>query len=457
MYWTQPISSYATKVAASVVTVAMAVLPANATAQHSLGPTNPSQLGLLQSRIEAPAATEATQTAYRKTIPVASHSTSSVPANFSRNGLQAKGTWALTAEMVFADIDDSNALIGSPAAPQAIGPYSSVNLGNINGGTVGSAALNPSLIGEDTDDGSGLGWRAALEYRNPDDGGFQLEGMMVSDLGGSWQRGVGGFGAGANPATVRVGAALPLDVPGGTPFTIPYDQFFKVKLETSVDSISAMFAPAGFYSGAIRFQPTLGFRYLRVDQDLDFAGAGSGLTWTPRADGTPDPAAAPTFNTAPYQTTVNSSAETNLYGPVIGLNATTTRQIIRLNGIFRAGVLFADEQITVGGRGVGVPGTPGFNPLTPFASSRSGSNATFMFESQLAVDVQIFQLLNKLNGRNFGSSLVLRVGWSLLWLDELAKADESIRWNGFPSTPTARRRSSDFTMDSVNIGLILKY
>lgn len=443
-------------IAASAVGI---FLPDSVIAQHSLLPSHSDLVAeeavgqsvgagvTLQQQIDA------TPISYSQPM----YSGTSLFGSSSRNGLQPKGTWALTAEAVFADFDDVDELVGSSTAPQAIGPYSAVSLGAIDGDQVGPTTLVPGLIGQRSSDDIAAGWRAALEFRNLNDGGFQIEGMMVRSGDQSWQRGVGGMNAGADLTTVRVGAALPLSVPGGTGYAIPYDQFFKVELDTSVDSISAMFAPAGYYSGSIRFQPTMGFRYLRVDQELNFAGAGSGQLWAPNADGTRDPATAATTISAPYQSVLKSSSETNLFGPVVGVNATTTGRLVRLNGLFRAGLMFADEDLSLSGRGLGRATDVGFNPLTPFNDSRSTTTPTFLLESQLGVDLHIFQLINKLRGQKFASSLVLRLGWSIIYLDEIVKPQDAVRWNGFPSSPTVRRQSSQFTMDSFNVGLVLKY
>lgn len=455
--------SFVARSAIAVVCVCGALLPATAFAQHSLLPSTAEQV-IAESASSTHAGTTATpiaSTAVEATTVSRSRNAASglySGTSSSRNGLQPKGTWSLTAEAIFANFDDSNQLIGSPSAPQSIGPFSAATLGAINGDQVGATTLVPQLIGEGSSSDLGLGWRAALDYRNQADGGFQFEGMMVTNGDQSWQRGVGGMNAGANLATVRVGAALPLSVPApAAGYAIPYDQFFKVELDTSVDSISAMFAPTGFYSGAIRIQPTWGFRYLRVDQGLNFSGAGSGLAWTPNADGTRDTSAAATVVTAPYQSLLNSASETNLFGPVIGVNATTTGRLVRLNSVLRAGVMLADEDVSVAGRGFGRLTDVGFDPLAPFSNSRSRTNGTFLLESQLGVDIQIFQLLKKMHGREFGSSLVLRLGWSILYLDQIAKVEDAVRWDGFPSAPTVRRQSSSFVMDSFNVGLVLKY
>ena len=363
----------------------------------------------------------------------------------------------MTAEAIFADFDDVSGPIGSSTAPQSIGGFSAASFGAINGAQVGATTLSPQLIGQSSSNDFGVGWRAALDYRSETDGGFQLEGMMLENGDQSWQRGVGGLNAGADLTTVRIGAALPLNVPGAAGFVVPYDQFFGFELETSVDSISAMFAPAGFYYGSIRVQPTLGFRYLRVDQGLNFAAAGSGQAWAANPDGTRDTTVAATTVSAPYQTLLNSSAETNLFGAVIGVNTTTTGKLIRLNSNLRAGVLLGNEDVSLAGRGFGQVIDPAFDPTAPFSDSRSGTNGTFLLESQVGVDVHIFQLINKFKGSNLGSSLVLRLGWSMLYLDQIAKVEDSIRWNGFPATPTARRQRSDFVVSSFSVGLVLGY
>lgn len=86
----------------------------------------------------------------------------------------------------------------------------------------------------------------------------------------------------------------------------------------------------------------------------------------------------------------------------------------------------------------------------------SGSTDT-TGEQSLNMDFELLRLLPKFAPHQGATSLALRLGWSLLAIDSVARPVESIEWNGFPLVPTITETRSDFILQTWNIGLLFQY
>jgi hypothetical protein len=67
---------------------------------------------------------------------------------------------------------------------------------------------------------------------------------------------------------------------GGTGYAVPFDQFFRIGLRTDLYGLGADYVADTFWLGATRFQPTVGVRYVNMNEEFDFRGADSGLNYT---------------------------------------------------------------------------------------------------------------------------------------------------------------------------------
>ena len=376
-----------------------------------------------------------------------------------RNGLQSVGSIAVSVEAIFGNINDSNALIGSPNAPQIFGNrFYAASLAVLDGAHVGISELEPALVGQQLSNGTTVGARARLNYRGENNGGLEVSGFWLDDVTRSWQRGLGGFDAGADPTNVRVTAALPLD-DGAGGYAVPYDQYFHIGLTTNVYGLGADYAPVGTYWGAVLIQPTVGARYIDLNEKFGFAAADSGLQYVHLPNGLPDESTLFPPNPAvpPYQSVLDVTADNQLFGPCVGLNLTTSGKIVRFSSNSRVGGLFADTQQTLSGRGFGNGFAPGFDPSIAFSDSRSQTYGTAFVEQSLNMDFELLRLLQRFAQHQGATSLALRLGWSLLAVDSVARPVESVEWNGFPLVPTITETRSDFILQTWNIGLLFQY
>lgn len=376
-----------------------------------------------------------------------------------RNGQQSVGSLSLSVEAIFAKIDDSNVLVGARNAPQSVsGGFKSVDLGAIEGTHVGGTALEPGLVGQQVSDSIHTGMKYRLNYRGQQNSGLEVNGFWFGDTGRSWQRGLGGFDAGADPTTVRVTAALPLsDGAGG--YAVPYDQYFRVALNTSMYGLGADYTPYGGYMGTILVQPTVGVRYIDIDETFNFAGAHSGLSYTQQANGLPVESSLtpPVAAVPPYQSSLAVASDSWFFGPCFGVNLATTGKRFRLSSNSRVGGLFADTQQTLIGQGIGNGLAPGFDQTLTVTSNRSRSYGTGFFEQNIYADIELMGLLKRYGTFSGKNSLALRVGWSLLAIESLSRPAESIAWNGSPQQPRLKKSSNDFMLQTWNIGLLFQY
>ena len=376
-----------------------------------------------------------------------------------RNGLQSVGSVSFSVEAIFGSINDSNALVGSSNAPQIFGDrFYAASLAVLDGAHVGISELQPALVGQQLSNDATIGTRVRLNYRGENNSGLEVSGFWLDDATRSWQRGLGGFDAGADPTNVRVTAALPLD-DGAGGYAVPYDQYFHIGLTTNVYGLGADYAPVGAYWGAVLIQPTIGARYLDLNEKFGFAAADSGLQYMHQPNGLPDETTLfpPNPVVPPYQSVLDVTADNQLLGPCVGLNLMTSGKIVRFSSNSRAGGLFADSQQTLSGRGFGNGFAPGFDPSIAFSDSRSQTYGTAFLEQSLNMDFELLRLLPKFAQHQGANSLALRLGWSLLAIDSVARPVESVAWNGFPLSPTITETRSDFILQTWNIGLLYQY
>ena len=377
------------------------------------------------------------------------------------NGLPGRGTVSVSVEALFGSIGYSDALVGDSRAPQIYATnFAAASLSAVEGTHVGPADLLPSNVGQRSSSPSEGGARLRVGYRAVNDGGLDVDGFWMNEAEGSWQRGLGGFNAGADPTTVRVTAALPL-YDGNAGYAVPFDQFFRFEFRTNIFGLGAHYAPTGYWLGATLIQPTIGVRYIDMDDTFAFAGADSGLSYTHLSTGLVDETTLTPPNVAfpPYQSQLAASSETQLFGPLVGVNYTTSGRYVRISGSTRVGVLVADSSHTLSGRGLGNGFAAGFDPTITFTDSLSQTYASAVVEQTLNLDIELLRLIPPFRQgfRNCNSSLVLRLGWSILAMSDVVQTTDSIVWQGFPLTPELRETTTDWHLQTWSAGLIYQY
>lgn len=374
----------------------------------------------------------------------------------NRSGLQSTGSISVSVEAIFGDVDDSSGLIGSPDAPQIFGTqFFAASLSAIDGAQVGLDTFDQAAIGQQIVNEATLGVKGRAIYRAANNGTLEVNGFLLGESKRSWQRGVGGYDAGANPDTVRATAALPLsDGLGG--FAVPFDQFFKFGLTSNIYGLGADVAPVGYRWGALLLQPTIGVKYINMDEAFAFRGADSGLSYTLESTGVPNETE-PSVSFPPYQSFLDVTTDNQLIGPALGLNFSTSGHLVRFGATTRVGGFFGESSQTLSGQGFGNGFAEGFDPSIVFSDSQTLNYGTPFYEQTLNLDIELLRLLPRTARFQGNNSLVLRLGWSFMAIARVMRPVESVVWDGFPRTPTLKKSNEEWNLQTWNIGLVFQY
>jgi hypothetical protein len=372
----------------------------------------------------------------------------------SRNGLPARDHVWVTVEAVFGQVRQSNSLVGSANAPQMFRDFHAVTGSVLGGAHSGTEFLQPGLVGQQFSDDLAPGFGIRTGVRTETDGSIEFSGLWLNEMSRTWSRGVGGINAGDNFDTVRVTAAIPL-YDGAAGYAVPFDQYFGIETHTDVLNMGGDFAPVGFWAGAMLFQPTLGARYFRIDEQFSFAGADSGLEYQYSQIGTPeDPQPTPPVPMfAPIQALLASESETSVVGPTIGLNISTSGKTMRFHSQTRVGWMYADSSLRLQATSQGVD----FVPWLATQDRLSHDYSTAYFEQGLATDIDLGQIFRNTTFPLEPGALILRLGWSVTILSDVARPLDAVEWNGLPLAPELNERTVSWRMQTFSTGLVFQY
>lgn len=376
-----------------------------------------------------------------------------------RNGLPAVGEWWLSLEAVFADFDDSSALVGDSRAPQVFSErYGSASIAAIDGAVVGTDEIDPSIVGEVRKRDTVRGTRLRLGYRLPTNGGFEFTSLWMGESERYFQRGLGGFDAGANPDTVRVTAALPL-FDGASGYAVPFDQHFRFALDTDVNTWGIHYAPQGRWFGGVLVQPTFGVTSIDFDEGFSFSGASAGLDYTHNTDGSVDPDSLdpPVAVLPPFQAVLRNTTDTWMFGPMVGFNYSTSGKLVRVSGTTRLGIMMANSEQVLAGQGFDNPLSAGFDQTRTFRDSRKRTYGTGAIEQSINLDLNVLRLVPPLDRIDADHTLLLRFGWSITAVHEVPRASDNIVWQGFPRSPELTNETSSWAMHTWSIGAVWQY
>lgn len=353
-------------------------------------------------------------------------------------------------EAIFSEFDTPNARVGHPRAPDSFNDFPVPNMLAMDGATVGTQT--PSVVGQSSGVDNANGIRLKWNYTTEDYGRIQFTGFWLGDATQHFKRGLGTMTSGADPDTVSVTAATGYGDGSGGGHTVPFDQYYRIELESTATGLSGDFAPSGYWWGATLFQPTIGARYVSVDEVFSMAGADSGLDYEHEASGAPvesslDP---PVVAFPPYTARLRSSADNELYGPQIGINFLTTGKTLRFGGESRLGIMFGDADLNLRGNTI----SDTFTANAPFSTSDSESFDSVLFEQSVFMDVNLSHLTDRFDPFTCDNEFILRLGWSLLYLSDVVRPTDTINWL---ETPQIRSREVDLVLQTWSAGLLIRF
>ncbi len=310
---------------------------------------------------------------------------------------------------------------------------------------------------------------------------------------------------------------IPIDNGSLLGVTVPYDIQFV--LEQRISNLGGSVAGAMnpiVDRDNLRIHPIVGGRYYRIDEEFSFYGVDSGLAYgvdngdndTPEnakvfppgdgiddnddfiADNPNDPGDTTFEQINPSDPSLvrahlNSQVISDLGGPEAGLfYILGDAKGISITGSTKVAALLNFERMSLGGDNIGdhmgvdlITGPDATTGLyTPtdmfdtdttngptqnaFTDYKSSTHVSPLFEQSLNAEFPIFRRIPVLKDMRQMQDAKLRLGWSYLFIAEVADPLQSVRWQSNPRAglfPTIQRSRDDFSQTTFNIGINWNY
>lgn len=307
---------------------------------------------------------------------------------------------------------------------------------------------------------------------------------------------------------------------GNTPIvqtgeTMPYDLEFVLQHSITNLGASAAFASTPILErGNFKLRTTVGGRYYRIDETFKFYGASSLLYYNDNGDAdtpvtakvfpvgngidedndfipdNPDEDGDQTFvpidgfsNHLIVDSYIDSFAVSDLAGPEIGLHYELgATDGLTINGTTRFAAMINNERMKLRGDNIGnalgVEVIP--DPVTganiairmfdtdrtngptqnAFTDSKSSTHFSPLIEQGLNAQIPIFSRVPVLNEMNLLEGARLNLGWSYLWIYDVADPNDSIVYQSSPITgifPIIQAERGVFSQNTFSIGLNWQY
>jgi hypothetical protein len=285
--------------------------------------------------------------------------------------------------------------------------------------------------GEQEPDEGGL--RLTWGFFDRDESGLKFSAWSATEAYWFFQRGTNG-----NPFNfldIRATAGLPLnDGAGGV--TVPYDLLFSIDMSShGAGADAAVYMTPRWNTSFIKMQPLWGFRYTFIEEGFGFHGRDSGaayvITFPP---GLVDPA---TFIPGvPYESTLESDVTSHVFGPEVGARMSIGGDNFRLIGESRFGFAANLEELDLRGNAIGDGFlNPNFRQFSPFRRSETHGHISPTMAHSFDVEMNILGLIPLVKRLTVLEQAKLRVGYSIVWVGEVARPYDTIEWNGLPLFP----------------------
>lgn len=259
--------------------------------------------------------------------------------------------------------------------------------------------------------------------------------------------------------------------------TQKYDIMFRVerRQEAAGAGLAYYMSPLFKSSGAM-LRPFVGGRYMYLNESFGFTGVDSGFGYeiegiTGTTGGTNTQ---PTFRPDPatlfqsydqFTATLNSSVQTHLAGPEVGLRYDLgTGDGFKVWGATTAGLMANSSKLTLNGNNIGeVENTRfdyGINMLEEdarFSSKANHGRVSALFEQTIAIDSRIFEALPFTNEVPVLNTAIFHFGYTFTAIGAVNRPLDVVNWNGFPLTPTLNDNTQTFVLHRFNFGLEWKY
>jgi len=262
--------------------------------------------------------------------------------------------------------------------------------------------------------------------------------------------------------------------------TAKYDLMYHFDTKTSAIGADSniYFAPT-VQRNAMKIRPLIGGRYMMVNDQFSLKGVDSGFSYTVTSTsgatgagggatgGTtgntyrPDPGSL-LVEHAMYEATVHQNVRTNLAGPQAGIRCDFGEgDGFRLWGQSVIGLMANREDYILSGNNIGderglLAAGAGLDMLTSdarFASTRSVSHVSPLFEQSINADMKLLQYIPGVRRLPGVEDCVFKIGYTATVVGQVARAADSIDWRGFPYFPSISPGRETWWMSRWNFGI----
>jgi hypothetical protein len=296
-------------------------------------------------------------------------------------------------------------------------------------------------------------------YENPDDSGFGLRALWLTDVKTKSSKGTGAGDFNTPEFLFDNGGITFRD--GGVGFTQGYDRLFNLTynqqmVQTAFDFNRTPWMKGEFYSVA----PMWGARYLFVNEKFAFYGSESNLTYLYTANGPitvgtqgPNPNGIPAFDAF-----FRSEVESHMFGPHLGLKYDLGGEYLKIGGYSQGALLGNIENLSLKGRNLGDGFVTDFRFIdTFFAQKIRNSHVSPLFEQHFYAEAPLFRLVPYLNKWNILKEAKVKAGYTFIAVGEVSRPETNIIYNGFPLVPELQTQRSDWHTSVYSIGVDWMY
>ncbi|WP_437193864.1 hypothetical protein [Planctomicrobium sp. SH527] len=349
--------------------------------------------------------------------------------------------------------------------------------------------------------GTDAGIRGRLGYFNEDDSGVAVVGWWGGEGTSSFSRGdefINGIRVNQSLTSALGGQNL-TPVNGNIPLyngqntigpnfglgsTAKYDVYYGVKATTQAAGANVNIYQQSIYRGdAMKLRPMWGIRYQYIGETFDFRGVDSGFTYQVNGATTTGGTGGGTGSTATastgrpvatsltrlydqYTASLHNSVESHIAGPEIGFRFDLGQQRggFKVWGETSIGISANSEEINLYGNNIGDPLydarfggyavprmlDPAF--VSEFNSSRNSTHVSPVFQQSVYADIDVVDVVPVLRKMSAFENATFRIGYTFLWVGEVARPSESINWQGFPLYPEINIDRSSWWANQFNFG-----
>lgn len=314
---------------------------------------------------------------------------------------------------------------------------------------------------------------------------------------------------------------ISIDRGDGIADIIPFDQFFETKISAQAFGAGVLITKTPLYArDHITIRPIWGVRYIQLKERFGFYGIDSGAEYdivsyaegispeeeffnnretdqggsnTATGDGVAGRPVADSFNdgttdqfsfpsvparifteTQPYSASLSANTKSNMAGPEVGLRLDTGGDTANLSLQATAGLMVINQHVQLGGYGFfnhfedanldGFPdggdlvtGAGDISSTTNFNDSERLTHVAPSFEASVNFEIKLFESVPVFRNIDIFEDASFKVGYSYLYLGQIARPTESVSYVTFPANPRIDVDRTGWDMQSLNLGIDFHY